>query len=51
MATVAPTGSQCRPGSTDAGTVDPEIDAKLEQMKADMEQGVKAKDAKFSRIQ
>ena len=31
---------------------DPEIDAKLEQMKADMEQGVKAKDAKnFSRIQ
>ena len=27
---------------------DPEIDAKLEQMKADMEQGVKAKDAKIS---
>ena len=27
---------------------DPEIDAKLEQMKADMEQGVKEKDAKIS---
>ena len=27
---------------------DPEIDTKLEQMKADMEQGVKAKDAKIS---
>ena len=27
---------------------DPEIDAKLEQMKADMDQGVKAKDAKIS---
>ena len=27
---------------------DPAIDAKLEQMKADMEQGVKAKDAKIS---
>ena len=27
---------------------DPEIDAKLEQMKADMEQGIKAKDAKIS---